>query len=188
MKFLDRILALLKKPSKGTFLKETVGFGRAKITVQQRRPTRWLDPETPDPTSYVDVGPPVEAENLVTNSGRDFLHQQIYTRAGVSSQGLQFIALSNDTLGETVASTTLSSEIAANGLSRAVATTITHTASTNTTTLAKTFQCTTAPQAAQKAALFNQSSGGTMNHVLAFTQRSLQVGDQLTVSFVITLG
>ena len=104
------------------------------------------------------------------------------------TQALQFIGLSNDTLTETSASTTLSNEIAANGLSRALATTITHTAGTNTTTLAKTFQCTTAPQAAQKAALFNQSSNGTMNHVLAFTQRSLQVGDQLTVSFVITLG
>ena len=187
MKFLDRILALVKKPFQGTFLKETVGYGRATLRVQQRRPTRWLDAETPDPTSYVDVGEPEEVKNLVTNSGRDWLHTQIYNNS-LTTQALQFIGLSNDTLTETSASTTLSNEIAANGLSRALATTITHTAGTNTTTLAKTFQCTTAPQAAQKAALFNQASNGTMNHVLAFTQRSLQVGDQLTVSFVITLG
>ena len=42
-------------------------------------------------------------------------------------------------------------------------------------------------QAAQKAALFTAASAGTMNHALAFTQRSLQVGDQLAVTFTITL-
>jgi len=43
-------------------------------------------------------------------------------------------------------------------------------------------------QAAQKAALFTASSGGTMNHALAFTQRSLISGDTLQVTFTITLG
>ena len=63
----------------------------------------------------------------------------------------------------------------------------TATAGTNTTTVQKTFTAT-GTQAAQKAALFTASSAGTMNHALAFTQRSLQIGDTLQVTFTITLG
>lgn len=186
MKFLDRVLALVKKSFLSTNLKETVGYGRAKVWVQQRRPTRWLDANTPDPDSYEDVGEPVESENLIINTGRDALHHNIYdpsTPYGAS----KYIALSNDTVTETATSTTLSSEIAANGLARAAGT-YAHTPGTNTATITKVFTCATAPQAAQKAALFTASSSGEMNHVLGFTQRSLQIGDQLTVVFTITLG
>ena len=156
------------------------------MTVCQRRPLRWLDPVTPDPTSYVDVGLPETVWNLITNVGRDFLHTQGYGTAGVAN-GLNYIALSNDTVGETVSSTTLSNEIVANGLSRAQGV-VAHTAGTNTTTVILTFTCATSAQAAQKAALFTASSAGTMNHVLGFTQRSLQVGDQLQISYTLTLG
>lgn len=126
------------------------------------------------------------SHNVITTVGRDFLHTQGYGTSAASN-GLNYIALSNDSLTETSASTTLSTEIAANGLSRAQGT-VTHTTGQNTTTIAKTFTCATAPQAAQKAALFTASSGGTMNHALSFTQRSLQVGDQLAITFTITLG
>jgi hypothetical protein len=125
--------------------------------------------------------------NIVTFPGRDFLHQQGYATSGLGANGLNYIALSNDTVGETTASTTLSNEIVANGLSRAQGT-VAHTSNTNTTTVAKTFTCATSSQAAQKAALFTASSSGTMCHVLAFTQRTLQVGDTLTITFTITLG
>lgn len=127
------------------------------------------------------------ALNVITNAGRDFLHLQGYGTAGLGANGLNYIALSNDTLTETTASTTLSTEIAANGLTRAQGT-VNHTAGTNTTTVARTFTCSTAPQAAQKSALFTASSAGTMNHALAFTQRSLQIGDTLATTFTITLG
>lgn len=124
--------------------------------------------------------------NVITTAGRDFLHTQGYG-AAAQANGLNFIGLSNDTLTETTASTTLSTEIAANGLTRAVGT-VTHSAGTNTTTIARTFTCATASQAAQKAALFTAVSAGTMNHALAFTQRTLQIGDTLAVTFTITLG
>lgn len=124
--------------------------------------------------------------NVITTVGRDFLHTQGYGTSGLGANGLNYIGLSNDTLTETSASTTLSTEIAANGLTRAQGT-VTHTTGTNTTTVAKTFTASGA-QAAQKAALFTASSSGTMNHALAFTQRSLISGDSLAVTFTITLG
>lgn len=166
--------------------------GRARLRVAHRRPLDWIqDPKTgllvPNPASYEMVGDPEEVENLITNAGRDFLHTQGYGTSGLGSNGLNYIALSNDAVTENSASTTLSNEIAANGLARAQGT-VAHTAGTNTTTVDKTFTCATASQAAQKAALFTASSSGTMNHVLGFTQRTLQVGDTLDVTFTITLG
>lgn len=132
------------------------------------------------------VEAPEIVHNLITNAGRVFLHTQGYSTASGVAAGFAYIALSNDALTETAASTTLSSEIAANGLSRAVGTVTLATGSGTSTTIAKTFTCTNAAQAAQKAALFTASSAGTMNHVLAFTQRSLQVGDTLAITFTIT--
>lgn len=125
--------------------------------------------------------------NVITNTSRVFLHTQGYGDSP-GANGLNFIGLSNDALTETAASTTLSSEIAANGLARAQGTITLPTGAGTQTTIAKTFTCATAPQAAQKAALFTASSGGIMGHVLAFTQRSLQIGDTLAVTFTITLG
>ena len=123
--------------------------------------------------------------NLVTFAGRDFMHAQIYS-TGPGANGLNYIALSNDPVTETTASTVLSSEIVANGLDRQQGS-YSHTGGTNTTTISKTFTATGA-QAAQKAALFTASSGGTMNHVLGFTQRSLQTNDTLAITFTLTVG
>lgn len=128
-----------------------------------------------------------EGTNVITNAGRDFLHLQGYGTSGLGANGLNYIGLSNDTLAETTASTGLSNEIATNGLAR-VQGAVAHTVGTAITTVDKTFTCATAPQAAQKAALFTAASVGIMNHALAFTQRSLQVGDTLQVTFSITLG
>jgi hypothetical protein len=124
--------------------------------------------------------------NVKPTAGIDFLCQQGYGTSGAQANGLCYIALSNDSLTETTASTTLSNEIAANGLSRAIGT-YAHTAGQATLTISKTFTCATGAQSAQKAALFSASSGGSMAHVLSFTQRALQVGDQLAVTFTITI-
>lgn len=124
--------------------------------------------------------------NVKTTAGIDYLFAQGYSGSATGSSGLVYIGLSNDSLTETTASTTLSNEIAANGLSRALGT-YAHTNGQSTATISKTFTCATGAQSAQKAALFSASSGGTMTHVLSFTQRSLQVGDQLAITFTITL-
>ena len=205
MKLLELIKSLLTS-RKGVALKEAVQLPRARAVVQTLRPKRdeWgvplakydehgqLAPESlnADGTPRLelfDVIEEGEAFNVITNSGRDFLHSQGYNTSGGAANGLCYIGLSNDALTENAASTTLSTEIAANGLARAIGT-YAHTNGTNTTTISKTFTCTTAAQAAQKAALFSAAAAGTMNHALAFTQRSLQVGDSLAITFTITLG
>ncbi len=147
---------------------------------------KWLDFEggTLDP-STVDVLSVEETSNVKTNSGMDFIHTQAYGSSGLGANGLNYIGLSNDTVTETSASTTLSNEIAANGLSRAQGT-VAHTAGAATTTVQRTFTAS-GPQAAQKAALFTASSAGVMNHVLPFTQRSLQTADTLQITYTITI-
>lgn len=153
-------------------LSEGMALPSAVVTIVHRRNGVILDEQT--------------VRNVITNVGRDFIHTQSYGTSGAAN-GLNYIALSNDSLTENSASTTLSTEIVANGLARAQGT-VTHNAGTNTTTVDKTFTCATAPQAAQKAALFTASSSGTMNHVLAFTQRSLQIGDTLQITYTLTIG
>ena len=172
-------------------LADAIALPRAKgRIVHARRKADGTEPRyLPDGSldlASVDIVSDETVHNVITNGGRDFLHTQGYGTAPAGN-GLNYIALSNDTLTETATSTTLSTEIAANGLSRAQGT-VTHTAATNTTTIAHTFTCSTASQSAQKAALFTASSSGTMNHALAFTQRTLQVGDLIAITFTITLG
>jgi hypothetical protein len=173
------ISSLVGKP-----LSEQWRGGKAKASIVHRRPERFLRDGTPDPSSYQEISRD-ESHNLITNDGRDFLHAQGYgTSPGAN--GLNYIALSNDTVTETATSTTLSNEIVANGLQRAQGT-VGHTDDTNETTITKVFTAT-GNQSAQKAALFTAGAGGTMNHVLGFTQRNLISGDTLTVEFTITLG
>lgn len=180
-----KLLALLT----GMQMRERVPGGRAsaRITHHRLRPgcsPRYLEGGSPDPAAYALVSEEV-SHNLVTHAGRDFMHAQCYS-AAPGANGLNYIGVSNDAVSETTASTTLSNEIAANGLSRAAGA-VAHTANTAITTVTKTFTATGA-QSAQKAALFTAASGGTMNHVLAFTQRALLSGDTLTLTFTITLG
>jgi hypothetical protein len=191
-------------------LRESISLPPAKAVIQHLRSKldKWgvplvrnEDGSLVDPTVEVmpirldDIGRPIIedhvevlseeiATNVITTVGRDFIHTQSYGTSPAAN-GLNYIALSNDALSETTASTTLSTEIAANGLSRAQGT-VSHTVGTTTTTVAKTFTCATSSQACQKAALFTASSGGTMNHALSFTQRTLQVGDTIAVTFTIT--
>lgn len=140
----------------------------------------------PDPRDYALVWSEV-TYNVKTTAGIDFTFSQSYnSTAAAQTNGLSWIALSNDSLTETSSSTTLSNEIAANGLTRAQGT-YAHTNGQSTATVAKTFTCSTSSQAAQKAALFSASSSGTMHHALSFTQRTLQVGDTLAITFTITL-
>lgn len=187
---------LLKSP-----LKEFIPIGRASMKVTHRRPTDFLKDKKnggflkdvatglflPDPRSFKLVDEPEVVWNLITNAGRIFLHTQGYGTAGLGANGLNYIALSNDTVTETATSTVLSNEIALNGLSRAQGTVTLPTGSGNQTTIDKTFTATGA-QSAQKAALFSAATVGTMNHVLSFTQRSLITSDTLQITFTITLG
>lgn len=152
---------------------EALGVGRASAVIRHRNAAGVLLHEE-------------TVHNLITNAGRDFLHQQGYALSGIGANGLNYIALSNDTVGETNASTTLSNELASLGLTRAQGS-VTHTPGTNTTVIDKTFTASGHVQA-QKAALFTSGAGGIMNHVLPFTQRTLETADTIQITFTITLG
>lgn len=126
--------------------------------------------------------------NLLTNGGRDFFHAQVYTNTSAGTIGGNYIAVTTDTGAPAAGDTTLTSEITTNGLGRAQATTRTHSAGTNTTTLAITFTASGTHTAVQKAALFNASSAGTMTHENTFTPVTLATNDTLQVSWTLTLG
>jgi len=139
--------------------------------------------QIPDPRD-VEVVSRETIWNVKTTVGIDFTFAQTYSTSP-GANGLNYVALSNDSLTETSGSTTLSNEITTNGLARAQGT-YAHTTAASTATIAKTFTATGA-QSAQKAALFSASSSGTMHHALSFTQRSLQTNDTLSITFTITL-
>jgi hypothetical protein len=128
-----------------------------------------------------------EAINQIQNVGRIFLHKQGYGTSGLGTNGLNFIALSNDTVTEAATATVLTNEITTNGLARAQGAVTLPTGSGNQTTVDKTFTAT-GTQSAQKACLLDLSSAGNINHILGFTQRALISGDTLQVTFTITLG
>lgn len=183
-------VALYEEASVGfnakTGLTESIKLARAAATIVHRRPTRFLADGSADPSSFVQVGDVETVYNVIPTVGRDYLHLQGYGTTGLGTNGFNYIALSNDTLTETTASTTLSTEITTNGLGRAQGT-VAHTAGTNTTTVDKTFTAS-GTQSCQKAALFTAVSAGTMNHALSFTQRALIASDTIQITFTITLG
>lgn len=129
--------------------------------------------------------------NLRTTGGGDW-QPSAMSNTAAQPAAMNWIALSNDAaapaVGDCAAGSvtcTLASEITLNGLGRAQAT-YAHSNGTSTYTLTKTFTAT-GTQAAQKAAIFNASSSGTMGFEAAFTQVSLGNGDTVTVTWTITI-
>lgn len=128
------------------------------------------------------------AFNIILNVGRVQMHKQVYGLSGLNTNGFVYIAWTNDSAAPAAADTTLASEIASNGLTRAIATTVTlPTGSGNQTIIDKTFTLT-GTQSVQKTALFDAASVGNMNHEIAFTPRSLASTDTLEATFTNTLG
>ena len=131
----------------------------------------------PDGTVFLDV----TGHNLRTNAGINWQEGQM---AGTTAAVCNYIALTNTAITPNATDTSLSGEITANGLSRALGT-VTHTSNATSYTLANTFTAT-GTQAAQAAAILNASSSGTMCFENTFTQASLASGDTLTVTWTIT--
>ncbi|AIC14278.1 phage tail fiber protein [Nitrososphaera viennensis] len=127
-----------------------------------------------------------EDHNLITNAGKDFIAQQIGASTGLASEGAHYIALTTDGTAPAATDTTLASEITSGGLARASGT-YAHTSGTNTFTVSNTFTASATHTNVQKAGLFTASSGGTMMAENTFTAVSLASGDQLTITWTITL-
>ena len=130
-----------------------------------------------------------QVHNLLTNAGQDYFHAQDYTNTGAGGVGVNFIALTESSISPAVTDTTLSGEIVANGLERAIATTLTHSAGTNTTTLSKTFTASGSFTSVLASATFNAGAAGTMGHIANFGTGSgtMISGDQLAVTWTQTL-
>jgi len=127
--------------------------------------------------------------NLLTNGGRDYAIAQFYTNTSAGGVGCNFIALTSDSTGADATDTTLPSEITTTGLERALATTISHSTGTNSTTLNKIFTASGTHTAVQMSGTFNQLAvGGTLAHESVFTSVTLASSDTLSVTWTLTLG
>ena len=127
--------------------------------------------------------------NLLTDDGRDYAIAQFYTNTSAGGVGMNFIALTSDSTGADAGDSTLPSEITTNGLERALATTISHSTGTNSTTLNKVFTASGTHTAVQMSGTFNQLAvGGTIGHEAVFTSVTLASSDTLSVTWTLTLG
>ena len=127
--------------------------------------------------------------NLLTDNGRDYAIAQFYTNTSAGGVGMNFIALTSDSTGADATDTTLPSEITTNGLERLLATTISHSTGTNSTTLNKVFTASGTHTAVQMSGTFNQLAvGGILAHEAVFTPVTLASSDTLSVTWTLTLG
>ena len=127
-----------------------------------------------------------KVHNLLTNSGRDFLHLQGYETTGLGANGGNYLAVTSDTTAPSASDTSLTGEITNGGLGRVVGA-VAHVAGNTTTTITKTFTSSATHSAVQKSGLFTASTAGTMVHEATFTSVNLETNDQLSVTWTITL-
>lgn len=130
--------------------------------------------------------------NVLTTTGRDAMHVALYTNAGAAAQlAFKYIGLSTNTGGFSSTHTALAGEITSGGLSRAAATTQSHSGGSNQSTVAHTFTSSATHTAVQLSALFDLAGppvAGVMGHENTFTPASLESADTLTVTWTLTLG
>lgn len=127
-------------------------------------------------------------DNLLTNNGRDLVHAQVLTNTAAGTRGAGFIAVSSNAGGANATHTAVAGEIASGGLSRADATTKTHTGGTNTSQFIHTFTASAGHTDVQLAGTFNASSGVTLLHENTFTATTLANGDGLEITWNFTYG
>jgi len=133
--------------------------------------------------------------DLLTANGRDWMHAMVYTNTASTQAtfGANYLALSTDTNTPATSDTSFPGEITANGLGRKQATTLTHAAGSNTTSLQASWTCTGASQGGiVKVAAINASSttttAYTMVHEGTVASASLQVNDIYNLTVNTTLG
>lgn len=130
--------------------------------------------------------------NLLTTTGRDFFHDQVYVNITAGTRAANVIGLTADAATPDAADTELANEITTGGLSRVTATTITHATSSNLTTLEELFTATAQFTGIHASGLFNVTTApisGIMTHTAAFSADvDLEIGDTLTVTWATALG
>jgi len=127
--------------------------------------------------------------NLLTNAGRDDIHNAIYENTGSASQlGFNHMALTLNTNAPSATQTILTASITTGGLTRVQAATTTHSGGTNTSVIKHLFTATATHTDVTKSGLFDTNTAGTIGHVNTFTDVTLQNNDTLEVTWTMTLG
>lgn len=134
---------------------------------------------------YGDIVSEEEVTNLLTTAGRDYI---IGLVGSAQAAPVKYLALTSNTTAPAASDTTLTGEYVDSGLARTLAD-YAHTAGTNAFTFSKTFTSTANSKTVAKAGLFTASVSGTLCFETALTTpKTLDNGDQLTVTWNITLG
>jgi len=180
--------------------------GQLIASVKRWRPPSWLSllPEQIQKSGYFltwiqrfgsyepeEILGSTDVLDLLTNGGRDWMHNQVYVNTAAGSIAANILCLSTDTNAPNATDTTLAGELTASGLGRKVAGTITHTAGGNTSSLVASWTCTGASVAGiVKAATVNATSTVTytMVHEGTVTTATLQINDVYTLTVNTTLG
>jgi len=126
-----------------------------------------------------------ENHNLITTAGKDYISAQIGSTSPAGN-GANYIGLSLDSQAPSASDTALAGEIATGGLARALGT-YSHTAGQNTFTVTKQFTASGTFTGVQKAGLFTASTAGTMMAENTFSSVNLVSGDQITITWTITI-
>jgi len=123
--------------------------------------------------------------NLRTTVGADW--QADVMGHTTQPQEAQYIALTTNASAPAAGDTTLTSEIASGGLERAIGA-YSHTASTTSYKISKTFTATSTHTAVAKAGLFNASSSGTLVFTtLLSSTATLAINDTLTIEWTVNI-
>jgi hypothetical protein len=134
-----------------------------------------------------------EDHNVITTAGLDFIRGQIGSTSAATN-GANYIALSTNAEGASAAHTVLAGEITTGGLERSQGAYA--EVSTNQFTITKTFAATAGHSNVQLAGLFTgpvvgtpgeNDDDGIMMAENIFTAVTLANGDQLTITWTITL-
>ena len=117
-------------------------------------------------------------KNLVVTAGKDWIASRM---AGTSSNVMGYMAVGTDSTAPAAGNTTLGAEVARVSLTST-------TPSTNTVTYVATFGAGTGTGALTEAGLFNASTSGTMLSRTTYSVINKGSGDEMTVTWVVTVG
>jgi len=124
----------------------------------------------------------VETTNLITTDGIDWAAGVLGNASGAPAK---YVAVTENTGSPSAGDTTLTGELASDGLTRAVGS-YSHTSGVRSYTVSKVFTVTGGPHVVAKSALFDASSGGTMVFEALFsTTATVTSSDTLTVTWTV---
>ena len=117
-------------------------------------------------------------KNLVVTVGKDWIASRM---VGTAANTMGYMAVGTDATAPAAGNTTLGAEVA-----RVAVTS--QTASTNTVTYVATFGAGTGTGALTEAGLFNANTSGTMLSRTTYSVINKGSGDEMTITWVITVG